>query len=102
MLDATLEFGGDDRADELRAAFDVEHVRIGRPPRLGPDGVWRYGWDERLRLGRGRTLRLERIDGPPVTGVYEVSERSGSVLVVRTNGHVERVAARAVYDVRPA
>ncbi len=102
MLDATLEFGGDERADALRAGFAAEKVHIGRPPRLGPDGVWCYGWDERLRLGRGRTLTLRRTDGPAVTGVYEVSERSGSVLVVRTNEHVERISTRAVFDVRPA
>ena len=102
MLDATLEFAGDQRADELRAAFDAEKVRIGRPPRLGPDGVWRYGWDERLRLGRGRTLRIEHTEGPPVVGVYVVSERSGSVLVVRTNGHAVRIPTKTVYDVSPA
>jgi putative metallohydrolase (TIGR04338 family) len=101
MLDATLEFSGDERADALRAAFDAERVKIGRPPRLGPDGVWRYGWDERLRLGRGRTLTVDRTDGEPVTGVYEVSERSGSVLVLRTSADTERVLTRSVYDVRP-
>ena len=102
MLDATLEFGGDERADALRAAFDAEKVHIGRPPRLGPDGVWCYGWDERLRLGRGRVLTLHRTGAAPVTGVYQVSERSGSMLVVHTAADIERIPTRAVYDVRPA
>jgi len=102
LLDGTAEFGGDERAEELRAAFAGERVHIGKPPRLGPDGIWHYGWDERLRLGRGRRLTLHCTDEPPVTGVYEVSERSGSLLVVRTGAETRRLRTRTVFDVRAA
>lgn len=100
LLDATIAFDGDQRAGELRAAFASERVHVGKPARLGPDGVWHYGWDERLRLGRGRRLILHRTDAPPVTGIYEVSERSGSVLLVDTGDGVVRVPTRTVFDVR--
>ena len=32
------------------------------PPRVGPDGRLRYGWDERIRLGRGRVLHVACTD----------------------------------------
>ena len=101
LLDATTEFAGDARAAALLASFERERVRVGRPARLGPDGRWRYGWDERLRLGRGRSLAIHVADAAPIVGVYEVSERSGSVLVMRANGRTERVVTRAVWDVQP-
>ena len=33
-----------------------------RPPRVGPDGRLRYGWDERLRLGTGAGAARVRTD----------------------------------------
>lgn len=102
LLDATAEFGGDERAEKLTTAFAAERVHVAKPARLGPDGIWHYGWDERLRLGRGRKLTLLRADEPPVTGIYEVSERSGTVLVVETGEGTVRVPTRTVFDVRAA
>ncbi len=53
-LDLTEEFIGAPRAAELEARYGEERVRVGQAPRAAPDGRLRYGWDERLRLGRGR------------------------------------------------
>lgn len=101
LLDATLEFGGDECADALRAAYDEEGVHVGPPPRLGPDGIWRYGADERLRLGRGERLTVHVLDAPAVTGRFTGTERRGTVLVLRTDdGRIERVPKRLVFDVR--
>jgi hypothetical protein len=52
LLDSTAEFCGPQRADALAASYREHGVRVGRPPRPGPDGRLDYGWDERLRRGR--------------------------------------------------
>lgn len=57
-LDLTEEFLGAPRAAQLEAGYVAERVRIGRAPRAAPDGRLRYGWDERLRLGRSRRLAI--------------------------------------------
>src|SRR4029450_8719449 len=62
LLDATTEFLGTERAELLAAAYRCQRVRVGRDPRVGPDGRLRYGWDGRLRLGRGRG---PAVPGPP-------------------------------------
>ncbi len=41
------------RPPTLRASYRAHQVHVGRPPRRGPDGHLRYGWDERLRLRHG-------------------------------------------------
>ncbi|HEU5302549.1 MAG TPA: hypothetical protein VFW06_09970 [Acidimicrobiia bacterium] len=68
-LDLTEEFLGAPRAAQLEAGYVAERVRIGRAPRAAPDGRLRYGWDERLRLGRGRhlTIRYTTEAGTDVT-----------------------------------
>ena len=43
-------------ASTLADSYREHGVHVGRPPRVGPDGQLRYGWDERIRLGRGRVL----------------------------------------------
>jgi putative metallohydrolase (TIGR04338 family) len=62
LLDATGEFCGPERATALAAAYREHRVHVGRPPRLGPDGTLHYGWDERLRLGKGRVLSVSYRD----------------------------------------
>ncbi len=69
LLDATVEFCGSERADAL-ASLVPAAPRTGRPAR---DRDARraapvYGWDERLRLGRGRTLTVRFVDGDGARG----------------------------------
>jgi hypothetical protein len=81
-------------------------VHVARPPRPGPDGRLHYGWDERLRLGKGKTLAVlyTARDGGPIvtTGVYEGYEPGASVLKVRVGGAARpmRIRATTVWDVR--
>lgn len=105
MLDTTREFLGAERADALADSFSSQRVHVARPARLGPDGRWRYGWDERLRLAKGRTVTVQysSADGTPgrVTGVFERYERGASLLrlLPDARGPV-RVVTAAVFDVR--
>ena len=103
LLDTTTEFCGEERAAVLEAAFRQERVRVARPPRAGPDGRLRYGWDERLRLGRGRLLALRHGEQrAALTGVALGFERSGATVVLDVDGTVERIPTREVWDVQPA
>ena len=58
LLDAIGEFCGPERAAELAASYRAHGVHVARPPRVAPDGRLHYGWDERLRLGKGRVLAV--------------------------------------------
>ena len=94
LLDATEEFLGVDRADALAAAYSAERVRVGRPPRPGPDGRLRYGWDERLRLGRGRALHVAWLGpaGPDrAVGTFLGFERSGATLRLDIDDTLHRI-----------
>jgi putative metallohydrolase (TIGR04338 family) len=105
LLDATGEYLGLDRATSLEASYKEQKVRIGRPPRLGPDGQLRYGWDELLRLGRGRTLTLRHDPADrdiSVTGVMSGFERSGATVVVLGATGPVRVPTKTVWHVEPA
>lgn len=105
MLDVTGEFLGDDRATALADSFRTQRVHVARPARLGPDGVLRYGWDERLRLSRGRCLDVfaHAPAGPSVmTGVFEGFERGASVVRLTHTGVELRVASKEIWDVRPS
>jgi hypothetical protein len=107
LLDATLEFGGPARAAALAESYREHRVHVGRPPRLGPEGRLRYGWDERLRLGKGGTLAIcyRARDGSPIatTGVFEGYERGAATLRVRVGAAARplRIPAATVWDVRP-
>jgi putative metallohydrolase (TIGR04338 family) len=103
LLDATSEYCGDARAAELAASYRAQRVHVGKPARCGPDGRLRYGWDERLRLGRGRVVTVaHRVDGEvcSVTGRFDGYERGSSIVPVHgTDGTVARVRTADVYDV---
>lgn len=108
LLDITLEFCGRERAELLAQSYREHKVHLGKPPRLGPDGRLRYGWDERLRLGKGSSLSIchrGRGNTPlATTGVYEGNDRSGRVLRVRVGAAARplQIPLAAVWDVRPA
>jgi putative metallohydrolase (TIGR04338 family) len=84
LLDAVGEFGGPERAVELAASYREHSVHVGKAPRRAPDGRLHYGWDERLRLGKGRLLRVSfhDADGEPcvLEAAFEGYERGSSVL----------------------
>jgi putative metallohydrolase (TIGR04338 family) len=107
LLDATQEFLGAERAEALQTSYREQRVHVARPPRLGPDRRLHYGWDERLRLGKGKTLAVlyTARDGGPIatTGVYEGYERGATTLRVRVGGAARpmRISAATVWDVRP-
>ncbi len=99
LLDATDEFCGPARAEALRAAYVAERVRIGETPRVGPDGRWRYGCDERLRLSRHRPVTIHAHGQPPIRGVLETLAARGSTAVLRCGDEQRRVAVSAVWAV---
>jgi hypothetical protein len=108
LLDATDEFGGGRRGEALAAAYSQHGVRVGHAPRTGPDGRLRYGWDERLRLGKGRLLDVHHhpLGGehtvPACTrGRFEGWGRNGSTVRLRVDADAVVVPAAAVWDVRP-
>lgn len=100
VLDATTEFCGAERADALTDAYRAQRVRVGAPPRQGPDGRWRYGWDERLRLSGQRAVAVRAGAAAALTGVLEAID--GDDLVLRAGGTAHRVAATAVWSVELA
>jgi putative metallohydrolase (TIGR04338 family) len=104
LLDATLEFCGPERAHTLAAAYREQRVHVGAPARRGPDGHLHYGWDERLRLGRGAVLTvLVEQDGATVahTGVFDGYERGASqVRLLHVDGTATRLPTASVWDVR--
>jgi putative metallohydrolase (TIGR04338 family) len=107
LLDATGEFCGADRAAALADSYRAHRVHVGRAARVGPDGRLRYGWDERIRLGRGRALCIECTtpDGvtQSITGRFEGYERGASIVRMSApDGTVTRVATASVWDVADA
>ena len=107
LVDAMSEFCGPDRALTLEDAFRAQRVRIGAPARTDPDGRPRYGWDERLHLGRGREITVcwrpaEELFGTTTTGTFAGYARGRSSVRLHTvdTGTVD-VPARAVFAVEP-
>jgi putative metallohydrolase (TIGR04338 family) len=104
LLDVTAEFCGPDRADVLIASYREHGVHVGRSPRRGPDGRLRYGWDERLRLGRGcvLTVSCRHANDAPFTvhGRFDGFERGSVGLRFSTpDGALVRVATADVWNV---
>lgn len=110
LLDATEEFGGAPRADALAESYRAQRVHVAKPPRLGPDGRLRYGWDERLRLGRGRLFDVHCHDGDGngnstgtttcVRARFDGWGRGGATLRLRRQDETVVVRASSVWDVR--
>ena len=107
LLDATAEFWGPEHAEVLATAYREQRVHVGKPPRRGPDGCLRYGWDERLRLGKGHVLTVahtRRSTAPThtVTARFEGYEHGSSVLRLSDtpDGDPVRLATNTVWDVR--
>lgn len=99
LLDATAEFMGAAKRERLAAGYAEHKVAIARPPRRAPDGRYDYAWDERLRLGRGRTLTLWFDGGAPATGV--LVSRAYHRVRLRTRAGELSVPERDVWRVAP-
>jgi putative metallohydrolase (TIGR04338 family) len=83
LLDAVGEFCGAERAAELAGSFREHGVRVGKPPRRGPDQRLHYGWDERLRLGKGKVLEVSYCDAGDartLAATFAGYERGSAVL----------------------
>ncbi|HXY93293.1 MAG TPA: hypothetical protein VEP49_12500 [Acidimicrobiia bacterium] len=107
LLDATLEFCGPERAKALAESYAGHGVHIGRAARRGPDGRLHYGWDERLRLGRGRVLTVcySTPDDAPasLTARFERYEHGSSRLrLVTDDDCVVTIATASVWNVADA
>jgi hypothetical protein len=105
LLDATEEFGGASRADALAESYRAQRVHVSAPPRLGPDGRLRYGWDERLRLGRGRLFDVHWHDRDSsgtacIRARFDGWGRNGSTVRLRAADETVVVTASSVWDVR--
>jgi putative metallohydrolase (TIGR04338 family) len=106
LLDATSEFCGAERAAALAESYAGAGVHVGRPPRRGPDGVLRYGWDERLRLGRGARLAVAHHapDGTSAvtTGCFEGYERgTARIRITSTDGTRSCIETSTIWSVSP-
>ena len=104
-LDLTEEFLGTERAGQLAAGYAAERVRVGRAARAGPDGRLHYGWDERLRLGRGRRLVIRfatDADTDATTGVLVGLTPGGHRIRLLDALGAAEVATASVYAIDPA
>jgi putative metallohydrolase (TIGR04338 family) len=103
LLDITEEFLGDERAAILADSYRAERVHVGRPARVGPDGRTRYGWDERLRLSRGRRIvvrfRTPQDDTATAVGVLVTTGPGGHGLILEDDDAVTRVPTKSVWAV---
>jgi hypothetical protein len=78
LLEATEEFMGAAKRERLAAAYAEQRVAVGPPARVGPTGGYDYGWDERLRLGRGRWFLVD----------YDTAASAHGTLVSRAHRRV--------------
>lgn len=101
LLDATTAFIGPERAAALVEAYKSQKVRVAKPPRRGPDGRLRYGWDERLRIHRGDLVMIRHDDAETV-GVMTRFERSGATVVLDRDGVPARVETKTIWAVEPS
>jgi len=108
LVDATLEFGGPERARALEDGFRAQRVRVGEPARPDPEGRPRYGCDERLHLGRGRELTVSwqppgRLYAEHTTGTCVGFESTTAIVRLETcAGELVTIPASAVFAVEAA
>jgi hypothetical protein len=104
LLDAVGEHCGPERAAELAASYREQGVHVAKAPRPGPDGHLHYGWDERLRLGKGRVLEVSYReptgDLAQLTARFDGYERGSSVLRFAHDASTARVLTASVWAVR--
>jgi putative metallohydrolase (TIGR04338 family) len=105
LLDATSEFLGPARAHALLESYAEHRVHLARPPRLGPSGHLHYGWDERLRLHRGKSVvvhhRTEGLASAITAGMFVGYERGNRYLRLLLDGdEPERLPTDTVWDVQ--
>ncbi len=99
LMDATTEFMGESKREVLASGYAEHKVHIGPPPRVGPDGGYDYGWDERLRLGRGRAFVVQWADDRRAQGV--LISRAHRTITLRGEGVDHAVPEREIWRVRP-
>jgi putative metallohydrolase (TIGR04338 family) len=101
LLDLTGEFVGPAARDRLADAYTEHKVHVGEPPRLGPDGRWHYGVDERLTLLRGQSVTVWHGDDPdalPTSGLL-ASATKRRVAITWHGGGIE-IPPVAVWAIR--
>lgn len=111
LRDATEEFCGAERAAELDTSYRTQRVRVGKPARVGPDGRYHYGWDERLHLGRGEHVEVSHVvdEGQRdrcaivTTGEFVGYARGSSIVQLRqSEDFIYPVYTKDLYDVQYA
>ena len=92
FMDLTAEFCGPAARELLAAAYSEHKVHIGAEAVLGPDGIYRYGNDERIRLGRNTLMTVDHLGS---------EEASSGVLIRSTKKHVALLLENATEIVIP-
>lgn len=70
FMDLTAEFSGPQARERLARAYAEHKVHIGAEAVRGADGIFRYGNDERLRLGRSKFIIIDHHGSrTPMSGV---------------------------------
>jgi putative metallohydrolase (TIGR04338 family) len=105
LLDALSEFCSPEAAAVLAASYQEHGVHVGGAPRRGPDGRLHYGWDERLRVSKGRdrllSIRWSTDDAHHEQHVrFEGYERGSSILRCRGDDGMVRIPTKAVWSVQ--
>ena len=97
FLEVTAEFMGAAKRELLATGYREHRVYIARPPLIGPDGGFDYGWDERLRLGRGRAFRVRWGDAHQAEGV--LTSRAHRTVRLRDHQGEHAIAEREIWRV---
>ena len=97
LLEATTEFMGTAKREILASGYTEHKVHIARTPRVGPDGGFDYAWDERLRLGRGRTFQLRWGADQCTQGV--LVSRAHRTVTLRDHATDHRILERDIWRV---
>jgi hypothetical protein len=99
LLDATTEFMGESKRERLAAAYAEQKVAVGAPARLSPAGEFDYGWEERLRLGRGKRLTVHFDAEATATGT--LLSRAHRAVTLQAGPESVTIPERTIWAVRP-